>query len=227
MIQIVEREDFLRIADKETALIIIRDTTCCGDEALHIVSMATLTDEMPEWVDIVGCWVGMRCYKPETLYDILSEYKQCGERVESWEDHYPADASYYICEDEFDLRDLAETSVVALAKDMSKYKVGATKCLSDNMAVQEWKCPLCCHRWYEEEGEYPETCPRCGSDIVVDEGYAFSDEAIMSNMKLVLSAYCRWRINHGYCHADDCLFCAVNVAYEMADTQPLSDAEDN
>ena len=96
MIQIVEREDFLRIADKETALIIIRDTTCCGDEALHIVSMATLTDEMPEWVDIVGCWVGMRCYKPETLYDILSEYKQCGERVESWEDHYPADASYYI-----------------------------------------------------------------------------------------------------------------------------------
>jgi len=29
----------------------------------------------------------------------------------------------------------------------------------------EWKCPVCCHRWWEysDADEYPEVCPLCGS----------------------------------------------------------------
>ena len=28
----------------------------------------------------------------------------------------------------------------------------------------EWKCPTCCHRWWEysDATEYPESCPLCG-----------------------------------------------------------------
>ena len=31
----------------------------------------------------------------------------------------------------------------------------------------EWKCPTCCHRWWEYsiEPEYPTVCPLCGMDL--------------------------------------------------------------
>lgn len=31
----------------------------------------------------------------------------------------------------------------------------------------EWKCPACCHRWFEysDAAEYPTVCPLCGLDL--------------------------------------------------------------
>ena len=31
----------------------------------------------------------------------------------------------------------------------------------------EWKCPYCCHRWWEysDADEYPEACPLCGLSL--------------------------------------------------------------
>ena len=48
---------------------------------------------------------------------------------------------------------------------LSKCKTGVRiPYLGTDWELVEWKCPTCCHRWWEysDATEYPESCPLCG-----------------------------------------------------------------
>lgn len=53
----------------------------------------------------------------------------------------------------------------------SNYKTGVRIDYKGITELVEWKCPYCCHRWFEyaDADEYPEVCPLCGIDIEVEE----------------------------------------------------------
>ena len=49
----------------------------------------------------------------------------------------------------------------------------------------------------------------------------------MSNLKTLMSTFCRNEINHNRCEEDCCEFCPINSAYEkIQDSETLEDEEE-
>lgn len=47
-----------------------------------------------------------------------------------------------------------------------------------------------------------------------------------TELRSLLSAYCRNEINHGHCTEDDCEFCCMNEAYEKVKNSEKLDSEE-
>lgn len=60
-------------------------------------------------------------------------------------------------------------------KSITRHKTGVhvqyNSILGTKQDIEEWKCPVCCHRWFEyaDADEYPEVCPLCGSYFEEEE----------------------------------------------------------
>lgn len=42
------------------------------------------------------------------------------------------------------------------------------------------------------------------------------ESEVKSNLRSAISSFCRWRVNQNICEPDECDFCPVNDAYDMA-----------
>ena len=42
------------------------------------------------------------------------------------------------------------------------------------------------------------------------------EKTVKEQLRTAISAFCRWRVNHTIFEEDDCEFCPVNGAYDMA-----------
>lgn len=51
------------------------------------------------------------------------------------------------------------------------------------------------------------------------------EKIVKENMRTALFAFCRWRVNENKCEPDECDFCPVNAAYDMARDEDDEDEE--
>lgn len=43
-----------------------------------------------------------------------------------------------------------------------------------------------------------------------------NEKEVKANLRSAIAIFCRWRVNHELCEPDECDFCPVNDAYDMA-----------
>lgn len=52
------------------------------------------------------------------------------------------------------------------------------------------------------------------------------EKTVKDNMRTAISAFCRWRVNENKCEPDECDFCPVNDAYDMARVEDAEEDEE-
>lgn len=51
------------------------------------------------------------------------------------------------------------------------------------------------------------------------------EKKVKADLRNAISAFCRWRVRKNLCEDDDCEFCEVNRAYDMARDEDEDDEE--